>query len=271
MKIYLLLARTAEWFGRFFRCCDNLGFRNAVIMLIKIRFSDNEMSFQLKNKNKFYFRGFRDKGVISHFFKEMFYIDDSKSKSSVSTIIDCGANIGDETVKFAIRYPNAEIVALEPEQANYDLLVKNTNNFNNIFTIQAGVWFKDIYLKVFPSPSGSNEAFYVEEVKMGGANTVPARSISSIMKKRGWDTVDLLKIDIEGAEYELFSHNTNEWLPRVKAIVIECNDNDRKGATYAMFRALLSEEKQFDCYFHGENYIFIRNDVDWKLKPRINL
>ena len=54
----------------------------------------------------------------------------------------------------------------------------------------------------------------------------------------GLTEIDILKLDIEGAEYEVFSRNYESWIHRVEVIIVECADKDRPGTTQAMFRAL---------------------------------
>ena len=55
-------------------------------------------------------------------------------------VLDAGANIGASAIYFARRYPNARIFALEPEQENYDLLLRNTHRYHNIIPIKAALW-----------------------------------------------------------------------------------------------------------------------------------
>src|SRR5688572_1443802 len=58
------------------------------------------------------------------------------------TIIDGGANIGLTSIIFSNMYPEAEIIAVEPESANYLLLEKNARGYKNIRLVKAAVWYK---------------------------------------------------------------------------------------------------------------------------------
>lgn len=57
-------------------------------------------------------------------------------------IVDGGANIGLTAIQFASHYPEAEIIAVEPEPANYELLVRNTAGFAKVRPVQAAIWPK---------------------------------------------------------------------------------------------------------------------------------
>jgi hypothetical protein len=60
----------------------------------------------------------------------------------------------------------------------------------------------------------------------------------SLMREFGIDTIDLLKLDIEGAEKELFGAATEEWLPRVRNILIETHERIYPGSDTAVRSAL---------------------------------
>jgi hypothetical protein len=75
--------------------------------------------------------------------------------------------------------------------------------------------------------------------------------------------IDILKVDIEGAEYEIFSApNVSEWIGNVKALVFECPDVDRPGSTQKIFQAIAALD--FDCSIAGECIALIRRDTGWR-------
>ena len=82
-------------------------------------------------------------------------------------IIDAGANIGVASIYFANRYPEAKIFAIEPEPANYALLVKNTHLYPSIVPVHAALWNHDGEISVsLPTPSAGtvdNWAFFTHE------------------------------------------------------------------------------------------------------------
>ena len=70
-------------------------------------------------------------------------------------IIDAGANIGYASVYFAIKYPNAKIIALEPSEENFQLLQRNVRNYPNVTPVQCALW-KDNNGVVIQNPDAGN-------------------------------------------------------------------------------------------------------------------
>lgn len=173
-------------------------------------------------------------------------------------IIDCGANIGLASVYFKNRYPKSLVVAVEPEPSNYDMLLKNTQSYSQVECIRAGVWNRNAILKVEDEHSFGHWGFVCKEVSYESENTVRAIAIDEIMAKYGQTEIGLLKIDIEGAELELFAANYEAWLPKTKVIMIELHDWVRRGCSRSFFSALLHYD--FSVFHNGENIICIRNE-----------
>lgn len=166
-------------------------------------------------------------------------------------IFDCGANIGLATVYYKNRYPNAKIIAVEPESSNFEMLQRNTEKYTDVHCVQSGIWNKTTNLKIHTG--GAHWAFVTEEVDYEDATTVKAISIDELMKKFNVDYIDVLKIDIESSEKELFEANWEKWLPKVKVLLVELHDNMKQGCTRSMFKAITNFE--FTMHFKGENVI----------------
>jgi len=62
--------------------------------------------------------------------------------------------------------------------------------------------------------------------------------LSTLLDQAGFYNVEILKIDIEGAELEVFSNGAEEWLSRVNLIIIETHDRFRPGSEEAVRRAV---------------------------------
>jgi hypothetical protein len=107
---------------------------------------------------------------------------------------------------------------------------------------------------VTDSIDGGAWTFTVGRSDLKLLDTVKAYSIPEILEQAMTDRIDILKLDIEGTEKELFSGATN-WLDRVSIIVIELHDRYEPGCSKAMYRKLI--ERQFHQEIRGEN-IFIR-------------
>jgi hypothetical protein len=87
-------------------------------------------------------------------------------------------------------------------------------------------------------------------------HSVKCYKLATLLDKAQFRTVDILKIDIEGAELELFSHDAAEWLPRVNLIIIETHDRFRPGSEEAVRRAIRGTFEELPRA--GENLLFRR-------------
>ncbi len=156
---------------------------------------------------------------------------------SPRTIIDAGANAGYASLYFANRFPEACILAIEPDHQNFELLRQNVAAFPQINPVRAGLWGFGGALRVV-DPAASKCMITLAAANELGDDTLPALTVSEAISRLGAETVDLLKIDIEGAEIEVFNHAAPQWLRRVRALMIELHDGRRPGCARALYRAL---------------------------------
>jgi FkbM family methyltransferase len=111
-------------------------------------------------------------------------------------IIDCGANIGLSVIYMKRLYPDAEIIAFEPDEQNYSLLEKNIRSFDlsQVDLRKEAIWVNDGKLKFSSQGSMSSK---IETDDHAAAIEVKSTRLKNWLNRR----VDFLKIDIEGAEY----------------------------------------------------------------------
>ena len=76
---------------------------------------------------------------------------------------------------------------------------------DSITTIQSGIWNKNAVLKVEDIWNFGKWGFVCTETDVEAENTTKAISISEIMKRFNREEIDILKMDIEGAEYSVFA------------------------------------------------------------------
>lgn len=208
------------------------------------------------NRTVFY-RSAADHGVMAHFFYPQTRIIDTPA-NPVRVIVDAGANIGIETIRMRRFHPHASVLAIEADPGNFEVLTKNADE--KVEALQRGVWSSDTGLRVLPG--NTNQGFSVRPVHAGEPADIDAVTMHSILERVGGE-IDMLKMDIEGSEYEVFSSDTS-WAEHVKAFIIECPDNDRPGATQEIFRAL--GHLPLDAFVSGENLVLIRRDTGWKVE-----
>lgn len=173
-------------------------------------------------------------------------------------IIDAGANVGLASLYFANKFPEANIVGIEPDQQNFELAVQNTKKCANVKMLHKGLWHKKAFLEIVDS-TVTNDAFMVKEVEVPGPASIDAIDIYSVMQQEGWTGIDVLKIDIEGSEKDVFGSNFENWLPLTKVIFVEVHDDMKKGSSKAVFKAI--SQYNFSFAMKHENLVFINQDL----------
>lgn len=163
-------------------------------------------------------------------------------------IVDAGANIGCTTIFFADRYPDAKIIAVEPDASNFALLEANCAGLANVTLLRAAVWSEETTL-TFADPQSEKWAVSVTERAEEGV-AVRAVTIPGLIEQFGLERIDILKMDIESAEKEVFSGPDLSWLDRVDQIVIELHDRFKPGCAKAFYAALAKYD--FEQHISGE-------------------
>ena len=120
------------------------------------------------------------------------------------TILDLGAHVGDTALYYHVRYPNAQIYAVEPDPVLYARLQENVASIPNIHTVQAGVGKESGYIAFHRSNTGSLGGSLLDRQGSSDAIMVGALTLDDLYTKLGLTNVDLFKFDIEGAEEYLF-------------------------------------------------------------------
>ncbi len=173
-------------------------------------------------------------------------------------IIDGGGNIGLTASYFAKQYPDALIATVEPEGNNFALLKKNTSSSRLIRPLLGGIWNKGTNLQIVDNGSGNN-AFTVTELEVPAADSIKAYTIPEIMVLHERSTVDIVKLDIEGAEKFVFASGYESWLPHTRLLIVELHDRMQLGSSKAVFTAVSNYD--FSVEVQGENLMFYNNSM----------
>jgi FkbM family methyltransferase len=166
-------------------------------------------------------------------------------------IIDGGANIGASTALLAARNPNAIVVAIEPAADNLRLLRENTASYPNVIVIEGGVWSKTGRLRIANSEA-AYWAYRCEETSADDPDSFAAYSIDDIFTIAGRDTCDLLKLDVEGAEVNVFE-NPGPWLDKTRMIIVELHSDRARDLLDGIY-----ESGSWKRERHGEKDFLIR-------------
>jgi FkbM family methyltransferase len=159
--------------------------------------------------------------------------------SDLRTIVDIGANMGSFTIFAAMNNPNATIYSFEPEKRNFDFLRQNVeiNSLEKrVHTFPCAVSASAGQRKMAIRTSPLNTL--VVENGERALQTVDCVSLQSILHDHGLDTIDLLKMNCEGAEYEILENCASADFARLLNIRLEYHTLDsgkRNGDALAKF------------------------------------
>jgi FkbM family methyltransferase len=169
-------------------------------------------------------------------------------------VVDAGANVGYSALRFLKEFPEAQIVAIEPEHENVTQLRKNCRPYPRIAIEEVALWSRNARLRI-KSLDVDQNAFQVMESADGN---VIGCSVEEIMKRHNFPRIDVLKIDIEGSEKVLFADpGSRNWLRHVKIILIETHDRFVAGCTDAINDATAGMFEytgvidEYACYVSG--------------------
>lgn len=173
-------------------------------------------------------------------------------------IIDCGGNIGLSAAWFANEYPQAVVFVIEPDAANLEMLKRNTHAFGGrVVVLHGGIWNKSTYLRV-SNPTSGSAAFQVEETSEDAADALRAYTIEEVCQQANDARPFIVKVDIEGAQKQLFSGNPG-WVSRANLIMLELDDwlMPWQGTSRPFFQAI--SEHPFDYLMSGETIFCFRD------------
>jgi len=129
-------------------------------------------------------------------------------------IIDAGAYIGDTATYFLSRFPQAKVIALEPNPDSYEMAMRNLEPYGErVILLQKGL-FSDEKVHFF-SGSGTGAAI------ASSGFEIECTTIPSLLEQYSIPRIGILKMDIEGAEEAIFLSKPEDWLDRVDLLIIE--------------------------------------------------
>jgi FkbM family methyltransferase len=227
-------------------------------------------------KRPFYFRGATsDEDVVKHIFQQQQYSLNRLRRAQELTdfvkaqertgkrplIVDAGANIGASAVYFILTFPNACVVAIEPDRGNHHLLSKNTQGLH-VKAYHAAICSTKGRMQVFDPGIGHwGYRTRLIEADETGAGSVPCLRINDLYDEYGRDDFPfIVKVDIEGAERDLFAEAT-EWVAKTPVVIVELHDwlLPKQGVAQPFLKCVSSLNRDFVQI--GEDAYSIANDL----------
>jgi len=147
------------------------------------------------------------------------------AESQAPIIIDCGSNIGISIIYFKRLYENAKIIAFEADPVLFDMLSRNISNFKykNISLHHSAIWVNNSGVN-FLCEGGHSGRISESECKENNIS-ISSRRLREILE--GFERIDMLKLDIEGAESDVI-FDCNERLKKCNHIFVEYHSKASK-------------------------------------------
>ncbi len=151
----------------------------------------------------------------------------------VATILDLGANIGLASAWFLNCFPDATVLAVEADADNCTACRDNLVAYGDRARVLHGAaWSSRAALTLLRRTCAADN--FVEEAGAAAAGQMQVQGwdLASLIEMSGFGQIDLLKIDIEGAEEVIFRAKVSSWLPRVRNLCIELHGQVCRDAFY---------------------------------------
>jgi len=149
-------------------------------------------------------------------------------------IVDAGGYIGTSAIKLSEMFPESKIITLEPISENYKVLLKNIDNYTNIHPIKSALVSRNLGkismrdrstgewgYTVVKKPSDQRNSRIIEEV-----NTITLVDIKNKFNL----SINILKLDIEGGEKDIFENSKKE-VNEIDAVIVELHDRITKNCS----------------------------------------
>lgn len=209
--------------------------RNAWRVARQRRMRSGEYMVELRSGIKLWLRGAsQDFTIFDRIFLRDEYCLRRYGKDAYGTVIDLGANVGIFTARVA---PLAKrVICYEPMSGNFAQLQKNVGGLQNVEVVRAAVGGKEGVARIhYPRNerlSGGFSQFPSEALHQDDAfEEVPQVTLNQVFERHGVERCDLLKVDTEGAEYDILYAAWPETLNRVQLIVGEYHKVNGDDAT----------------------------------------
>lgn len=192
--------------------------------IYSLKFRHTPLSFHCRDDS--------DQSVIEEIFQDRLYrCLESILPTLTAPILDIGAHIGVFSIYARLFNPQVKIIALEPEPDNSALLKENLklNHCKNVTVKQLAIVPNEqptttLYLH---KNSHNHSTLSPEHHIISSPNhyiTVPATTMEKLIKQNKLEKIGLLKMDIEGAEFEIFQSFNFSIFQSIRNIAIEYHE-----------------------------------------------
>lgn len=187
-----------------------------------------------------------DRNVLKYVFFQKYHLPPVEFKlKNDAVILDFGSNIGCTIIDFKMRFPSAKVLGYEMHPNNFEIAKFNTNALDGVKIFNQAVWTNKGFVAF--SKKNLSDAFAISKEKINEDESIniPSIGIADIIQENKLDRVDFIKMDIEGAELDVFDNKDLTWLNKVYSMNIEFHNIDELKLTEYI---KLLEKYQFKVY-----------------------
>ena len=237
---------------------------------IKMIATENTISFKYPVNNHLISLELKKNSSDSMVFEQIIVLEEyrflceliEEKQIEIITVIDAGANIGLTTIYLKQHFENAQFILLEPEPETFARLKNNLelNKITNAICLNKGLWHEKTEL-FFDRSFRDKEAWSVKLSNHKNSEPgIKTLTINDLMTYVNYKKIDLLKIDIEGSEKELFLTDVLKlnWLKSVKIVAIEIHDETHSRTEIET----ILKNYNFELYYSGELTIGINTNFN---------
>jgi len=191
-------------------------------MLRQLNFEGHKITFEERDEV--------DRSVAAEIFKFREYRAAETTVKTAKLIVDVGAHVGLFTLYCRALNPTAKIVALEPEPNNFLRLTSSLalNSVIGVLTEPVALASKTGYARLIISDDSHNHHLGHDNAP-GEGLAVKTVSLSSLKKQKKIGQIDLIKMDIEGGEYDILENWTAVDFAGINHIILEYHDIKKNG------------------------------------------
>jgi FkbM family methyltransferase len=149
-------------------------------------------------------------------------------------VVDIGAAIGEFTIEAALQLTDGMVHAFEPNPGSINILRQNmrANNLKHVETYNLGVWSESGEIPLhflnnepLQAVSGTGQADNIPTVK---ETSIPVITLEQVVEEKVGKKIDLMKLDCEGAEYEILLNQDPKFFKKINRIIMEYHDLDER-------------------------------------------
>jgi FkbM family methyltransferase len=172
-----------------------------------------------------------DEGFLNHAIEREDYTKADFALRESDVVLDIGANIGAFAVYAAKQTPRGRVIAFEPASDNFELLARNAalNRLANLVPVRAAVAGESGVINLYRAHgSGAHSTTAGRLSQSTGIEQVEALTLEDVFRRHEIGSCNLLKLNCEGAEFEILHSAPATVLSRIERIAMEYHATENK-------------------------------------------